>query len=198
MLDKTLVFLKLLRDFEKVERILFRRDGDRAENDVEHSYQVAMMSWFLSEQFKLPLSQEKLLKYGLVHDLVEVYAGDTPVFLKNHIGTNTHFTKKEREARALIHLKKEFSHFDDFIETIESYESKKDDESVFIYELDKILPPLNAYLDNGHGWNKFNITLEEISTEKRNKVKNSKELIQLLEEMLGRFENEKDRLFTSK
>lgn len=195
MLNKTLAFLKLTRDLEKVERIMFRPDN-RAENDVEHSYQVAMMAWFLSEQFNLSLSKEKLLKYGLAHDLVEVYAGDTPAFLKNH--TNSHETKKEREAQALLKIKNDFGYFDDLIKSIESYEEMEDDESVFIYELDKIIPALNAYLDDGFGWNKFNLTLEEISVEKRKKVKNVKELVALLEEMLRRFENEKERLFTNK
>ncbi len=184
--------MKLTRDLEKVERTMFRPD-DRAENDVEHSYQVAMMAWFLSEQFNLSLSKEKLFKYGLAHDLVEVYAGDTPAFLKNHV--NSHETKKEREAQALLKIKNDFGYFDDLIKSIESYEEMKDDESVFIYELDKIIPPLNAYLDDGFGWNKFSITLEEICEEKRKKVKNVKDLVALLEEMLGRFENEKERLF---
>lgn len=195
MLNKTLSFLKLTRDLEKVERTMFRPDNDRAENDVEHSYQVAMMAWYLSEQFKLPLSKEKLFKYGLAHDLVEVYAGDTPAFLKNNTNTNTHESKKEREAKAFERIKSEFGYFTDLIETIESYEEMKDEEAVFIYELDKIIPTLNAYLDDGYGWNKFNITLEEIAAEKRKKMTKVKELVDLLEEMLQRFEEEKERLF---
>jgi putative hydrolase of HD superfamily len=154
-----------------------------------------MMAWYLSEQFKSALSKEKLFKYGLAHDLVEVYAGDTPAFVKSNMSTNTHETKRERELRALVKIKKEFGYFTDLIETIESYEEMKDDESVFIYELDKIIPALNAYLDDGYGWNKFNITLEEIALEKRKKVTKVKELVDLLEEMLERFEEESGRLF---
>lgn len=196
MLDKALSFLKLTREFEKVNRMIYRPD-DSQENDVMHSYQVAMMAWFLSEQFNLPLSKEKLFKYGLAHDLVEVYAGDTPVY-DSEGGSNTKETKKEREAEALEKIKQEFGHFQDLVEAIESYEEMKDDESVFIYELDKILPPLNIYLDGGHGWNKFSITLDEIGAEKRRKVTNVRALIDLMEEMFARFENEKETLFVKK
>ncbi len=193
MLDKTLSFLKLIRNFENVHRMIYRPD-DRRENDVEHSYQLAMMAWFLSEQFNLSLSKEKLFKYGLAHDLVEVYAGDTPAYAVEG-GINTQETKKEREARAFEKIKQEFGYFHDLMETIELYEHLKDDESLFIYELDKILPPLNIYLDDGYGWNKFGITLDEISVEKRRKVTHVRELVDLLKEMLERFEKEKGRLF---
>ncbi len=192
MLNKTLDFLKMIREFEKIERIIYRPD-DRKENDVEHSYQVAMVAWFLCDQFNLSLSKEKLLKYGLAHDLVEVYAGDTPAYGKNH--TNTIETKKEREEKALQRIKSEFGFFEELIKSIESYEEKNDEESIFIYELDKLLPIFNLYLDDGYGWNKLGVTLEEINIEKRAKVKNVTQLIELLEEILKRLEEEKERLF---
>ena len=70
MVEKSLKFLKFLRSFELVERMVYR-PNDRKENDAEHSFQVAMMAWFLSDQFNLKLSSEKLIKYGIVHDLIE-------------------------------------------------------------------------------------------------------------------------------
>ncbi|MFA5934823.1 MAG: HD domain-containing protein [Candidatus Paceibacterota bacterium] len=194
MLDKSLKFLKLLRNFEKVERAIFR-PTDKKENDVEHSYQVAMMAWFLSDQFNISLSKDKLIKYGLVHDLVEVYAGDTPVYGKHE---NTVETKKEREEKALSRIKEEFSIFKELGEVIDCYEQKKDEESIFIYEVDKILPTLNIYLDGGYGWNKLGLTLEEIKKEKRSKITSVKQLVVLLEEILDRFEKEKDVLFNNK
>ncbi len=195
MLNKTLDFLRLIRGFEKIERAIYRPD-DRKENDVEHSYQVAMIAWFLCDQLGLSLSKEKLLKYGLVHDLVEVYAGDTPVYGSGH--ENTIETKKEREEKALERIKKEFGFFEELKEAIENYEEKKDEESIFIYELDKLIPPLNLYIDEGYGWNKLGLTLEEIKIEKRSKIKNVTQLVELLEETLKRFEDEKERLFVSK
>ena len=197
MLDKSLAFLKLLRELEKVERTVFR-PNDKRENDVEHSYQVAMMSWFLSDKFGLNLSSDKLLKYALAHDLIEAYSGDTCVYVKNPaISTNSIETKEEREAEAFSKVKKEFGDFRELIEIIEAYEAKKDEESIFVYEVDKILPPLNAYLDGGYGWNKLGLTLEEVKKEKRKKVTHTKQVIDLLEEALSRFEKEESKLFVN-
>lgn len=189
MLDRSLHFLKFLREFEKVERAVYR-PTDRKENDAEHSYQTTMMAWFLAHQFDLPLSTEKILQYALVHDLVEVYAGDTPVFSEK----NSH-DKKERERGALEKIKDTLSHFPELIDTIEQYEQKSDPESVFVYEIDKLIPAFNIYIDNGYGWNKLGVTLDQIKKEKVKKVKNTKELVNLLEELLDRLEKEREQLF---
>ena len=194
MLDESLKFLKLLREFERVERAIFRTET-KQENDVEHSYQLAMMSWFLATKYELPLSMDKMIRYALVHDLVEVYAGDTPSYAKN-TSKNTHATKKQREEEALVRIKNEFGDFKEMIDAIDAYEAKVDDESVFVYEVDKIIPALNIYIDDGFGWNKLGLTLDEIKLEKRTKVKSTKQLVDLLEEMLSRFEKEKGKLFT--
>ena len=196
MLDKSLHFLQMLRDFEKVERVLYRSETKR-ENDVEHSYQLAMMAWFFVDHFKLPLSKEKIMMYALTHDLVEVYAGDTPAY---HVPGHPHTleTKKEREEKALVELKQNFSHFKDMVDTVAAYEHKTDDESIFIYELDKLVPALNIYLDNGLSWNKLGITLNDVIREKRKKITSVKELVAVLEELLERLEAEQGRLFGKK
>lgn len=194
MLDKSLEFLRLLRDFEEVKRKIYRPDG-RQENDVEHSYQIAMMAWFWADQFNLDLSQEKLLKYALVHDLIEVHAGDTPAYSKDK---SVFIEKEKKEKEALEIIKKDFAYFPDLISMIESYEDKQDEESVFTYEIDKLVPLLNLYMDDGYGWNKLKLTLEQIKKEKRSKVKTVPQLVDLLEEALGRAEKEQDRLFDLK
>lgn len=192
MLDKSLQFLKLLRDLEKVERTIYRPLRAQ-ENDVEHSYQIAMMGWFLNDQMDLGLSKEKLLTYGLVHDLVEAYAGDTPVYTDDP--KNSKETKHEREAAALETIRSKFTHFPDLIDIIESYEQKADPESIFIYEIDKLVPILNIYLDEGYGWNKLGLTLDQIKKEKRSKITQVVEIKKLLEELLSQLDEEKDSLF---
>lgn len=196
MLDNGLKFLQLLRDFEKVERVLYRSET-RQENDVEHSYQLAMMAWFFANQYNLPLSKEKLLTYALVHDLVEVYAGDTPVY---HVAGHPHTidTKKAREEKALEEIREKFGHFNEMVNTIETYELRADDESRFIYELDKLLPALNIYLDKGLSWNMLGVTLDAVKSEKRKKITSTKELVALLEELLKRLESEQENLFKNR
>ncbi len=70
-------FTKLLNKFRAVKRIVFTVGEGEPENDAEHSYQLAMLSWYIISAENLKLDKNLVIKYALVHDLVEVYAGDT-------------------------------------------------------------------------------------------------------------------------
>jgi putative hydrolase of HD superfamily len=90
-LSELLNFSKILNAFQKVERVVRVPQSEKRENDVEHSYQLAMLAWYLADSNGLSLDKNLLLRYALVHDFVEVYAGDTPVYSKNQ---QDHDTKK--------------------------------------------------------------------------------------------------------
>lgn len=137
-------FINFTHEFREVVRVARSPYGQRFENDTEHSYQIAMVAWFLIDQDKLNFNKELCFMYALAHDLVEVYAGDTYIFDKNRV-TSQH----QREKKALLKIKKRFPHFKNLITTIENYEERKDEESKFIYALDKIIPPLQIYLEEG-------------------------------------------------
>ncbi len=193
-LDNIFKFIKLTHDFQKIERVLWVTGQNRKENDVEHSYQLALCAWYIISTTKLPLDIDKAVKYGLLHDLVEVYAGDTDAFDPDK---SVHESKAEREHQALQRLKVEFPEFPEMTELIDLYEKKSDEESKFIYALDKIIPPLNIYLDNGRTWNEKGITLQQIQENKKDKVKVSPEIDKYFEDLMELFESEKERLFVN-
>ena len=76
-LDSVLQFCRLLMQFQAVERYGTEAPKGFRENDAEHSYSLAMMSWYIISTAKLDLDLQKSIQYSLAHDLVEVYAGDT-------------------------------------------------------------------------------------------------------------------------
>ena len=80
MLEKLLEFAKMLNLLQAVERVIRVKDQDRWENDMEHSYHLAMLAWYIVDVQKLSLNREQVFCYALAHDLVEVYAGDPYVF----------------------------------------------------------------------------------------------------------------------
>src|SRR5688572_6744004 len=96
-------FQSLLKKFN-----LIYRDLDSlhtpiiADNDIEHSYRVAMLCWMIIEEYKLKLDVNKVIRYALVHDLPEIYAGDVSIY--------TEYSQKEKdkkEAKAIQKLRKE-------------------------------------------------------------------------------------------
>src|SRR5690606_11130585 len=70
-------------------------DGSRKENDAEHSWHISVMAMILHEYSNLPIDLCKVIKMLLVHDLVEIYAGDTFCYDKE-----SNASKEARELEA--------------------------------------------------------------------------------------------------
>lgn len=157
-LQNILQFMQLLISFQHIERVAYVQGFHRAENDAEHSYQLAMLARFVVADNKLPLDIHKVILYALAHDLVEVHAGDTFAFTKDEA---LRANKKERELAALEQIKKDFPQFTSLTDAIQSYEDKADPESNFVYALDKIIPDFNPLLGGGN-YIKLDVTLDDL------------------------------------
>lgn len=153
------VLQQLVSDLSKVERNHHILNSERAENDIEHSFAVALLCWYISDQLKLNLDMSKVLKYALVHDFAEVYAGDV----------NTFASKKDRElkvkleAEATKKLSSELSDFRDFVRVLQDYELKKDEESLFVWTVDKMQALILADLDKWRPYKEIDIKYDSFT-----------------------------------
>ena len=189
-LKELFAFNNLLLQFQKVERVVRVLDSDRMENDLEHSYQITMLAWCIIERDKLSLNKELVLKYALVHDFVEVYAGDTDLYgSKDELAS-----KKEREAVAAKRLRKEFPEFEELHTLIKRYETKEDAEARFVYVLDKVIPTLNIYADGGRTWREKGITFKMWIEKKKPIMKQSPELEPYFKELVTLLERQPELL----
>lgn len=172
-IHRLLELQKLLASFTQVERKNRRLHAGKLipENDVEHSYNLAMTAWFLARWFP-NLNKDLLVRYSLVHDLVEVHAGDTYIY-----GDESSLASKEtREAEALKKLEADWSDFEDMVATIHDYENRGDAESRFVYALDKIMPIMLIYVHGGEDWREHRVSVEMLYKAKVEKVKQSPEI----------------------
>ena len=152
-----------------------------------------MLAWYIVDSKSLDLDICLVVKYALVHDFVEVYAGDTYIYTQDE---EFKASKEKREKDAAERLKKEFSEFSQLHELIDRYENKKDKESRFVYALDKIQPVLNIYMDGGRTWKEKDITLDMLIESKKDKVAVSEDLKKYFDEIIEILKtNEKDLFF---
>lgn len=162
--EKIQDIITLLTKFQKVERGVTVPGSKRPENDSEHSYNLAMAAWVLIKKDHLPLDLDKILKYALVHDLPEVYAGDAFALDPSQVAA-----KVEKEQAALEKL-----HTDDLtVElavVIEQYESLNDEESRFIYSLDKLMAALTVLAGQSHVWKDNGLTQADWELKFRPKI----------------------------
>lgn len=184
-------FHKLLHAFARVERTGLRIHGsDAKESDIEHSFFLAMLAWYIIETAQLPLDVSQAMRYALVHDFVEVYAGDT--YILDSEGAKT---KHEREEAARQRLEKEFPEFKALHETILAYEAQADEESRFIKALDKVDPVLSNYLQSGRGWKEMGVDFDWLVLHKREKLASHVDMRELFEEIIARIEPRKSDFF---
>ena len=146
-LEDMMQFSQLMLRLQDVIRAIHVPGRDIKENDVEHSYHLAMMGWYLNISGKLGYDTDSLIKYALIHDLAEAYAGDVSALdLVGRIG------KPEREAAALQRIRDEFPLAEEIVSAVHNYETLADEEAKFIYALDKLMPMVMVYLADGRTW----------------------------------------------
>lgn len=174
-----LEFVRFTHLLQKVDRVVLVNGKNEWENDSEHSFQLALTAWYIIEHGKLDLDLGKVICMALVHDLVEAYAGDTFIYDSPEVLA----TKEQREKEAMERIRSDFSAFTSLHQLIEEYEAKKTHESRFVYALDKLLPILNIYTDEGRTWHKEGITLDRLLEAKTDKISLSPEIVPFYEEM---------------
>lgn len=191
-LDRIVEFEKLLHAFARVERTGLRIHGsDAKENAIEHSFFLAMLAWYVIDVTGLPLDLSRVIRYTLIHDLVEVYAGDTYI-----LDTEAAKTKHEREEEAQRRIEKEFPEFEALHKTIHAYEAQGDEESRFVKALDKVEPVLSNYLQNGRGWKEMKVNFDWLVSHKRGKLAHHHGMRELFEEIIARIAPKKDEYFS--
>jgi len=158
-LQRQLAFILEADKLKGVLRRTFVPGQDRCENSAEHSWQVALMAWILAEHAQRPVDICKVIKMMLVHDLVEIDAGDTYVY-----DAAAHANKAEREQKAadrLFGLLPE-DQAREFRALWEEFEERSTMEAKFARGLDRLMPMLHNYHTQGRSWLEHGITREQV------------------------------------
>ena len=175
---KTLLkFEQLLKKFNLIYRDLESLHiPNGLDNDVEHSYRVAMLCWMLTDEYKFKLDKNKVIRYALLHDLPEVYAGDTSIYANQ----GDKERGKIKEAVAVKKLMKKFPKQKSLWKDLHEYEKRKDAESKFVYLIEKLEPFLVVILSPSKKSVKRKATIEQSIELKQNKVKDLDTIAQFL------------------
>jgi len=180
----------------KTQRAVKIKGKDGFESNAEHSYQLALVCWYLIDAYNLKLNRQIVFEYALAHDLVEVYAGDTDP----HKHSKEFIASKEiREKAAFEKIEKEFSGFKKLLQTIEQYEKKTDEESRFVYLIDKIMPVINTYLAGDSYYKENSVSFDKWKNwlnKKRSGVSfNEESTNKLLDELVDFLKSNQEKVF---
>lgn len=146
---KQIEFIITIDEMKNVLRRNLVVDASRRENDAEHSWHLAVMAMILEEYSADKVDISKVLKIALVHDLVEVYAGDT--FAYDVKGNEDKLDREIMAAEKLFGMLKD-GQGDEIRALWDEFEAKETAESKYANAIDRLQPLLLNYLTNGHTW----------------------------------------------
>ncbi len=164
-LKKQLKFILVIDNMKNIFRRNLLADGSRRENDAEHSWSLAMLAMLFEEYSAEKVDMEKTLKIALVHDLVEVYAGDT--FAYDLKGNEDKLERETKAAQKLFEIL-EPEQGGEIRDLWNEFEEKKTPEARYANAIDRVQPLINNYMTDGYTWKEGDVHAPQIY--KRNEI----------------------------
>jgi putative hydrolase of HD superfamily len=161
--------LRFIVEIDRVNNI-FRKsrlfDGGRFENDAEHSWTICMMALLMGEYANVPVNMERVMGMLLIHDIVEIDAGDTFLYAAERAAA------RENEARAAERIfgLLEGDQREYLMELWREFEERKTGDAKYAAAFDRLEPLLQNYYLEGYTWKKYGVT-HEMALEKNGVIK---------------------------
>lgn len=170
---KQIAFIKEIDKIKYIQRKTKLFNSDRPENDAEHSWHLAMMTLVLAEHSDQPIDVLKVLKMVLIHDIVEIDAGDIFIYdsTKNHTNTEEELIAAKRIFGLLPTEQAE-----EFMALWKEFEDEITDEAKFAKSMDRFEPLLQNTSNDGGTWTEFNVPYQKVYDKKKT-IKNGSEAI---------------------
>jgi len=164
-LERQLAFVLEIDKLKQILRQTRLMDGTRRENDAEHCWHLAMMALVLAEHAEPVVDLARVLKMLLIHDIVEIDAGDTFIYATGDAAAG----QAEREARAADRLFGLLPRDQaaELRSLWEEFEARVSAEARFARALDRLQPLLQNHRNGGGTWRQFGIRADQVLARKQ-------------------------------
>ena len=176
-LKKQLDFMLELDKIKNIYRQTYVLHEDRKENDAEHSWHLAILAFMLEEYAAEPIDILKVIKMVLLHDVVEIDAGDT--YLYDEEGYKSKAEREEKAAQRIFGLLPDDQR-DEYYALWREFEDDITYESRFASILDRMQPLLLNYTKGGIAWKEHGVHKEQVLSRNRPYFDASQELAEVI------------------
>jgi len=163
--DQQIRFILEIDKLKSVVRQSYLLDGTRQENSAEHSWHVALMGLLLAEYAEQPVDLLRTMKMLLIHDIIEIDAGDT--YCYDEVGVTDQSTRENAASERLFGLLPE-DQMEEFRELWVEFEEQSTPEAKLSATIDRLMPLLHNYHTEGRSWREHGIRVNQVSA--RNEV----------------------------
>ncbi|MDQ7069928.1 MAG: HD domain-containing protein [Rhodobacterales bacterium] len=158
-LDAQMAFLNEADRLKSILRGTTICDGSRAENSGEHSWHIALYAMILADQAAPDVDINRVIKMLLIHDLVEIDAGDNPIFGDYDVAATE--AQEKRAADRIFGLLPS-DQATEFRALWDEFESAATADAKFAKSLDRFQPPNQNLASGGGTWIEYNVSLDRI------------------------------------
>lgn len=182
-LQKQMEFILEVDKVKQIVRQTYLTDGSRKENDAEHSWHLALMAVLLKEYANEEVDLAKVIPMVLIHDLVEIDAGDTYAY--DQAGLKT---QRERETKAADRIfgmlpEDQGMKFRDQWEEFEAYETA---EAKFAHVLDNCQPLILNDASGGKSWQEHTVHKSQIYKRNEHTGEGSREIWEYMKQLIDK------------
>lgn len=176
--------LRFMIEVDKLKTILRRNHttDNRRENTAEHSWHITLFALILAEYANESIDICKVMKMLLIHDIVEIDAGDT--FVYDTIGARDKVQREQAAANRIFGLLPEDqrSHLQ---ELWQEFEQRETAESRFAAALDRLNPMLLNVLSDGKTWKEHSISVSQVYNHNKHIEEGSIELWDFAQQLIS-------------
>ncbi|WP_380052019.1 HD family hydrolase [Falsihalocynthiibacter sp. SS001] len=160
-------FLEEADRLKKILRATPIHDDSRPENSAEHSWHVALYALVLADHAAPDVDISRVIKMLLLHDLVEIDAGDTPIH--GDFDAAEQEAKEKRAADRLFGLLPA-PQAEEFRALWDEFEAAESPDAIFGKSIDRVQPLALNMSSGGGSWREYSVTLDQIDTRVGTKV----------------------------
>lgn len=159
-LNRQIEFIREIDKLKTIYRQSYLMDKSRHENDAEHTWHITLMAWLLEEHLdQRKVNLLRVMKMLLVHDLVEIDAGDT--FAYDERGQEGKFEREMVAAKRIFGLLP-VDQRDEMLALWLEFEQRETLESRYAAAMDRIQPLLHNYFTGGKAWQEHGVTADRV------------------------------------
>lgn len=158
-IEKQLAFSLEIDKVKNIFRQTSLTEYGRKENDAEHSWHMAVMAYLLREYANEDVDIVKVIMMCLIHDIVEIDAGDT--YCYDEEGLKTQKSREEAAKQRIFSLLPE-EQAKEMIALFDEFEAYETAESKFAHAMDNLQPLILNNSNNGRDWKEHNVTSAQV------------------------------------
>ncbi|AEI93837.1 MULTISPECIES: HD domain-containing protein [Roseobacter] len=155
-----IAFLSEADQLKSVMRASRLHDNSRYENSAEHSWHVMLYAFVLADQAGPDVRIDRVLKMLLLHDIVEIDAGDNPIH--GTVDAAAQEAQEQIAADRLFGLLPE-DQAKAFREIWDEFEAAETPDAVFAKSIDRVQPPISNMANGGGSWLEYGVTIDQLS-----------------------------------